>query len=171
MSGSATATLTGVRELPPAKLSKDLRPIEFVAHDKTYRVVLQIGPNVAWRSHRATPGQHGWKNIKDTALVGRNNSQPTGDFVPAVQETDPIMGTTVNGLIQMHNDWLVKNKEHEWPKGLLNYMFTILDVRKTDEPPVDLPVDNRMTAENISVIAASVAKTVMDQMMKARGEK
>jgi hypothetical protein len=166
---TSTATLTGVRDLPPAKLAKDVKPLEFVDHSKTYRVVLQIGPLVRWRRHKGGT----WENVKDDSLMsGRNTrTQPTGDYRPAIQETDPIMGSTVNGLIQWHNDWLKANTERQGSAGLLNRQLVVLEVKETKEAPADKPVDMTMSPSNIAEIAAATARAVVDQMMKGKGEK
>ncbi len=122
------------KKLSMKQLSVDeakANPRELAAEEKNYRAVIQLGNATRWKNF----GGGTWKKDESRTKRDKHDKEVAHfDFVPAIHETGPISGRTLNGLISHHNSWIEANATQR-PEGQMARQLLVVDFHETDEVP------------------------------------
>lgn len=157
----------GVKKSNEPLMVRDATFLDYVEPSKVYRAVIQVGQSTQWRRHKG--GR--WETVDDKSAVGPNG-EPARKVVhiPAIHETEPISGKTLNGLIAKHNQWL-KDNHSQNKRGLISKQLLVLSHTETDEDPVDLPPGQRGLSVRDRAIIEQIATAAAVAAAKAAAEK
>ena len=111
--------------------SDDLKKMDYVPEDAFYRMVIQVGPSMAWGKIR---GSDQWVQ-REQRFAG--DKEKIYDPVYKIHEVSPADGEMANGLISASNEWIDQNsrRDKNRPEGLLNRQLVVLSCVKMDHTP------------------------------------
>ena len=154
--------------MPTKKLSTDQlsldkaksSPLEYADEDKNYRAVIQLGNSTRWKEF----GGGKWKKDESKATHDKNGKGIAHyDFVPAIHETGPISGSTLNGLISHHNMWLEDNAKMR-PEGQMARQLLVVDFHETEEVPPEF-ANALGGAQNMHMLE-TIVRSIMEPLIE-----
>ena len=112
-------------------LSDSLKKQPFVDEGSFYRMVIQVGPSMAWGKIR---GSDHWIQRQPKYA---NDKEKVYDPEYVIYEVNLVDGETANGLISGSNEWISQNQRRDKnkPEGLINRMMVVLECQKVDHTP------------------------------------
>ncbi len=157
------ATTTKKLSTEPLSLDKKTaHPCDLVDEKRNYRAVIQLGNAKRWKGF----GGGTWKKDESKTKHDKKNREIAHfDFVPAIHETGPISGSTLNGLISHHNSWLEANAERR-PEGQMARQLLVVDFHETSEVPPEFArsVGGTQTMHMLETIVRSIMEPLIDKL-------
>ena len=148
------SSVTESREMTAAQ-AKQAGPLKRVTDRKVYTAALQLGSARRWREFGG--GQWDKDPTKERGMR----------HVPAIHKIGPFSGSTINGLIQEHNEWVKANEDNQVPQAYVNRQLLIYDIRESQDQPLDAPVDNRLTQSSLKEIVATAVREAVSGVLNA----
>lgn len=146
-----------VAQAKQAGIVKAVNPV------KTYYATLQLGANRRWRQF----GGGKWE--RDPSKDSPEGTSKGMRHRAAVHEIGPFSGKIINGLIELHNQWVAANELKEIPAGTIGRQVLISDIKETADAPLDLEPSTRQANTLRDAIATAVREAVSQVLTAAGG--